>query len=235
MAPFKGFPEGKLRLTPVPNLFFSQLLPAIDHLGELKLTLYVFWQLERKEGVFRYFRREDFLQDKLFMKGMGETQGAAQDNLDESLKRAVNRGTLLAANLHLDEKEETLYFLNSPKGRTAVEAIAHGHWRNTGEAAMPIELVQEMPNIYQLYEENIGPLTPLIAEALSEAETTYPNSWIQDAFRQAVERNKRSWRYIEAILIRWQEEGRDERKDRQDSEEDRFKYIKGKYSDFVEH
>jgi len=235
MSPFKGFPDGNMLLTPVPSLFFSQLLPYIDHLGELKLTLYIFWQLERKEGNFRYFRREDFLQDELLMQGLGESQEAAQVILDESLKRMVTRGTLLAANLRLNDNEEKLYFLNSSKGRAAVNAIIQGHWKSTNDASMPVELVQEMPNIYQLYEENIGPLTPLIAEALNEADTIYPNSWIQDAFRLAVERNKRNWRYIEAILKRWQEEGRDERKDRQDAEEDRYKYIKGKYSDFVEH
>ena len=35
MKGFAGFPPGRLRTTPVPNLFFADLLPAIDHLGEL--------------------------------------------------------------------------------------------------------------------------------------------------------------------------------------------------------
>ena len=59
LARLPGFPEGKLRVTPVPNLFFSDLLPAIDHLGELKVTLYAFWALANKEGTFRYLRRDD--------------------------------------------------------------------------------------------------------------------------------------------------------------------------------
>ena len=47
---FAGFPAGKAASTPLPNLFFSDLLPAIDHLGELKVTLYAFWALGRQRG-----------------------------------------------------------------------------------------------------------------------------------------------------------------------------------------
>jgi DNA replication protein len=36
MKGFPGFPEGKLRLTPVPNLFFSDLLPIVDNLIEMR-------------------------------------------------------------------------------------------------------------------------------------------------------------------------------------------------------
>jgi len=91
---------------------------------------------------------------------------------------------------------------------------------------MPVELALERPNIYHLYEENVGPLTPLIADSLREAEAEFPDDWVEDAFRIAVENNKRSWRYIQAILHRWHEKGRNERKqqDRRDTEKDRRRY-----------
>ena len=50
MKGFPGFPDGKVRLTQVPNLFFSDLLPIIDNMAELKVTLYAFWALGQKEG-----------------------------------------------------------------------------------------------------------------------------------------------------------------------------------------
>lgn len=56
------------------------------------------------------------------------------------------------------------------------------------------------PNVFQLYEDNIGPLTPLIAERLKDAEESYPDSWLNDAIDQAVVNNARSWRYIETIF-----------------------------------
>lgn len=224
MNAFPGFPEGKVRLTPIPAPFFNELLPEIDHLGELKLTVYIFWRLDHLEGTFRYLRWTDLAGDARFMAGMGATPTEAEQMLKEALDRAIERGTLLRAVIDQEHGQEDLYFLNSPKGRAAVQGIARGEWRPSGQAQMPVELGMERPNIFRLYEEHIGPLTPMIAESLREAEETYPYQWIEDAVRTAVENNKRSWRYTEAILRRWQEKGRDERKDRRDTEKDRRRY-----------
>jgi DnaD/phage-associated family protein len=235
MAQFRGFPQGKTRLTPVPSVFFSELLPEIDDLQELRVSLYVFWRLDHMEGAFRYLRRSDFVQDTRFMAALGTPLEEAQVALDEALERAVRRGTLLKAALLLENGEESFYFLNSPKGRAALQAIERGAWRPSENALLPVEFITEAPNIFRLYEEHIGPLTPMIAEALRDAENTYPARWIEEAIRIAVESNKRSWRYASAILNRWQQEGRDERQDRQDSEKDRRRYIEGEFSDFIEH
>jgi DnaD/phage-associated family protein len=48
----------------------------------------------------------------------------------------------------------------------------------------------------------------MIADELREAEELYPLEWLEDAFREAVGQNKRSWRYIARILERWEREGR---------------------------
>lgn len=238
MTSFNGFPSGQVHLTPVPALFFSELLPQIDHLGELKLTLYVFWRLDRLEGAFRYLRRADFIQDERFMGGLCSDPEGVQDALDEALERAVSRGTLLCIHLDIGGGQEDYYFLNSPKGRAAIQAIEAGEWQPGEDKQIPVDLQEKPSNIFQLYEENIGPLTPMIAETLGEAEDTYPIHWIEDAIRIAVEKNKRNWRYAAAILERWQREGRDDRKeslkDRRDSEEARRQYFEGKYSDFIE-
>jgi len=225
MALFSGFPDGKVHMTPLPGQFFTDLLPTIDHLGELKVVLYAFWRLDHMEGAFRCLRRSDFSGDGQFMAGMGASKQKAESQLDVALDRAVVDGVLLKAVVHL-ESDEVLYFLNTPKGRAAIQAIEQGRWKPSGDEQMPIELALERPNIYRLYEQNIGPLTPLIAEALREAEVEYPGDWVEDAFRIAVENNKRNWRYIQAILRRWQEKGRHERKqqDRRDTEKDRRRY-----------
>ena len=218
---FDGFPSGKVRLTPVPAQFFSELLPQIDHLGEMKLTLYVFWRLDRMEQPVRYLQRQDFAQDERFMQGLGEQPEKA---LDEALELAVQRGTLLQADIQPGEQAERLYFLNSPRGRAAYQAVLRGEWLPTGDEQIAVELAPEAPNIFRLYEENIGPLTPMIAQSLAEAEDTYPAAWIEEAFQIAVERNARNWRYVEAILKRWYDEGRDDQKDRRDTEKDRRRY-----------
>jgi DnaD/phage-associated family protein len=90
------------------------------------------------------------------------------------------------------------------------------------------------PNIFRLYEENIGPLTPLIADSLRDAQQTYPEEWINEAIQIAVGNNVRRWNYIERILSRWQEEGRDGT-DRRNTQEDYKRYLKGEYGEFGRH
>ena len=79
----------------------------------------------------------------------------------------------------------------------------------------------ERLNVFKLYEENIGPLTPLIADALKDAEKTYSREWVADAIGLAVANNKRNWKYCEAILKRWKEDGRAEKQNRRDDQKSR--------------
>lgn len=228
---FSGFPAGKVRFTRIPGPFFAELLPQIDSLAELKVTLYALWKLDRMEGDPRYLQPEDFSGDEVFIAGLPN----GQEDLAAGLAAAVARGTLLEAQLELDGAARRFYFLNTPRGRTSVAALAGGDWRPSGDARFPIELAQERPNIFALYERNIGALTPMMADALKAAERDYPAEWLEEAMRIAVENNARSWSYVQAILRRWQEGGRDERRTEGDSEKDRRKYVEGEFSDFIEH
>jgi len=232
---FSGFPEGKIQSTPIPNLFFSDLLPMIDHLGEFKVSVYAFWALAQKDGRNRYLSRDQIAGDELFMSGLEGMGLSAEEALDDALERAVGRGTLLLVSLEDSQGAQAFYFLNSAKGRAAVKAIEEGAWMPTGDPESPLDLSIERPNIFNLYEKNIGPLTPMIAETLRDAEKTYPGSWIEDAMRIAVENNVRKWRYVQAILEDWQAQGRHDREDRGDSEKARRRYVEGKYADFIEH
>lgn len=56
------------------------------------------------------------------------------------------------------------------------------------------------PNCFRLYEQNIGTLTPMLAEKLRQAEKDYPEDWMQWAFDVAVTNGARNWAYVEACL-----------------------------------
>ena len=189
MKKFQGFPNGQVHFTRVPEQLFNDLLPQIDHLGELKVTLYALWRLDRMEGGSRYLKDRDFQDDFNFMVGMGDTLEDSESALIEAIRRAVGRGTFLQTSFLQENGELTLYFLNTPKGRASVTAIQRGEWRPSEIDAAPDVLRPTPPNIFRLYEEHIGPLTPMIAEALGEAEETYPEQWIAQGFRIAVEKN----------------------------------------------
>lgn len=208
---FAGFPDGRLRFTPLPDLFFSELLGQIDDLAELKLTLHCFWRLHAKRGPYRYLSRAELEQDGLLLRALKRPGQNPQHVLQEALDRAVWRGTLLKLEVEVDGKPEIWYFLNTEEGRRAVADIQAGALA-PGTIARPVEarpVPEQRPNIFVLYENNIGLLQPIIAEELREAAETYPEAWIEEAFRIAAERNVRNWRYIRAILERWAREGRD--------------------------
>jgi DnaD/phage-associated family protein len=232
---FSGFKAGVRKNTTVPGQFFSELLAEIDDLAELKLTLFLIWRLNQIEGAVRFVRESEIAQDPGFMAGIHSNPEQARDILRDALARAVRRGTFLQANAPTSQEEEPLYFLNSPKGRAAADGLQAGRWKPEKLPVTQIQLEEERPNIFTLYEAHIGPLTPMIAEILQEAEEQYPAQWIEDAVRIAVENNVRRWRYIEAILKSWQEKGRDDQKDRRDPEKDRRKFVNGEFSDFIEH
>jgi DnaD/phage-associated family protein len=145
------------------------------------------------------------------------------------------------------EQIECWFLLNTRDNKVWVEALGNGEIDavdtplvqpyldslNKSEIRnLKSAILFERPNIYVLYEQNIGLLTPIMAEKLQEAEGRYPKEWIEAAFEEAVLNNKRNWRYIERILERWTAEGRQSGKDRRPVAQslDPDKYTKGKYA-----
>lgn len=233
MKGFPGFPDGKLRTTLVPNLFFSDLLPNIDNIAELKVTLYAFWAMGQKDGQVRYLRLTDFLNDTEFVKGLGPTATLATEALMDGIERAVARGTFLHVNIESADGVMDLYFFNTEKGRAAFEGITKGEWRPNPDEDEPITLLVERPNIFILYEQNIGPLTPIVADELRDAEQSYPVRWIEEAIETAVANNVRKWRYISAILERWRQEGKKDESYGRDSRRSLSQQVPDEYKDIV--
>jgi DnaD/phage-associated family protein len=212
---FPGFPEGPARATPLPEAFFTELLPAIDDLAELKITLFAIRALSLKEGTHRWITRAEIEADEGLLVALGGAERRA-----EALDRAVVRGTLLL--VRVDERD--VYFLNSPKGRSAVRELERGEWRPAELGGSSLDLTRARPTVFALYEQNIGPLTPMLAEQLREAEESYPAMWIEEALRIAVDNNVRKWSYVRAILEGWRTRGKDDREDRGSTEKARRRY-----------
>ena len=207
-APFSGFPRGSL-FTPVPNPLFGPLLEEIQELAELKVTLRGMWLLHRKKGPLRCLTQEEFLADRTLMRGLGGGGLDPASEVRRGLELAVGRGTFLC---HQEPGGSQIFLLNSEPGRQALDKLEGGAKSGQPDSVVPgLEpegAVGERPNIYALYEENIGSLTPILAEELKEAEERYPWAWIREAFEITVMENKRSWRYAAGILRRWTAEGK---------------------------
>ncbi len=217
MTTFSGFPA-KTKFTPIPNVFFTQLLPEIDDPAELKITLHVIWAIYQKRGYPRFVTYRELLSSPVLMRGL-VSNGSPSQLLKRAVSQATDRGTLLHLTLERDGEIEDLYFLNSDTDRRALERIKSGELKlGKMVAREPAAAVRERPNIFGLYEQNIGMLSPIIVEELKEAEEAYPDPWIEDAFRIAVDLNKRNWRYISRILERWSAEGKDDGEHRRHTE-----------------
>lgn len=218
---FVGFPDVKMKAVVIPDLFFTDLLPQIDDLAELKLTLHCFWLLNEQSGEFRYLRGADLRQDAKLLQSMAldNELHTPQAVLAQALERAVARNTLLRLEIETAAEAgavqvEDWYFMNTAKGRQTIALVRQGKLHEL-QSAIPEEarLRIERPNIFILFEQNISLMTPLIAEQLRDLEKSYPPAWIEEAFEIAVSRNKRSLRYIQTILKRWETEGKDETQD----------------------
>ena len=214
---FKGFTDSE-SFTQLPDIFFQKLLTEIDDATELKVTLFFLWRVQHMEGPFRALCQTDFTQDFL---------GLAADEVAAGLEKAVQRGSMLKA----EHDADVFYFLNSPRGRAAAEAFSQGDWRES--ARIMSGVVVERPNVFKLYEENIGPLTPMIADMLKDAEETYSDEWVAEALEIAVTRNVRNWKYVEAILKRWKENGKDERRVQENAQKGSERYSKSEFDEYL--
>ena len=223
MPAFAGFPPGKNPYIPLPERFFTSVLPEIEDASELKLTLHLFWLLFRKHGNPRCASDRELMADPLLRRAL-RRQGdprPLEERLRAALELALTRGTLLRIRVRVDGEIVTWYFFNTARSRQAVARLLRGDL--SAELLLDLEgpvghtldehtlaLEVERPNIFTLYEQNIGLLPPLLAEELREAEEHYPPEWIEESFRLAIQQNKRRWSYIRAILKRWETEGKGE-------------------------
>jgi len=229
MKPFQGFPH-RSEFTSIPNAFFSQLLPQIEDTAELKATLLVFAHIYKKKGSPRFASLAELAADSGLMAAL-----KSEEEIGRGLELATERGTLLHIQIEAEGEAQHIYLLNDEDNRQTLDKIESGQIELKGlKAVTKQEQPLEAPNIFAVYEENIGMLTPLIADELKEAEKTYPAAWIVDAIKEAVSLNKRNWRYIARILENWQAQGKNYGAHRRGSGETPDKYFKGKYGHMVQ-
>ncbi len=225
-----------MQFTPVPNIVFSSLLPEIKDINELKTLLYIFQLIYPKKGSVRYVSLNELASQSGLMNGFVETEPL--DALSKTLAQLVAKNIILSLRVDRERKSQDLYFINNEAGKNAVAGIRSGQIEIPGfEPVAPVNVASgPLPDIFTLYEQNIGMLTPIIADELREAGKQYPENWIREAFKEAVALNKRNWRYIARILEHWSVEGKDDGTHRRNITQntDPDKYIKGRYGHMVQ-
>ena len=197
---FKGFPRS-VRYLPVPAPMFGPLLEQIKDASGFIITLRIIWMLQQKKGRLRYVSSEEVFGDKILSNALG-----SKEAIQNSINMVVKGGILLQIRR---ENASDAFMLNSESDREIASDIG-SIYQSNDQPADPWEIENTPPEIYSLYEQNIGILTPIMSEKLTEAENKYPGGRIKEAVAIAVEQNRRSWAYVSRILERWDMEGRDE-------------------------
>jgi len=192
----------------LPVEFFDRILVETEELAELKVVLHASY-LAARQGTPAVALDELLAADVVRSVAGSNSPEPGEVRVMRAVDRAVANGSLLRVSLQVKGQTTTLLLLSSAHNRGIVDRLRAddpGVWREL-DLEPSSEVTLYRPNVFGFYERHIGPLTPLIAEQLRDAERSYPRSWIERAIVTAVGYDRRDWRYVQTILTRWEETG----------------------------
>jgi len=199
--------------TPIPTSFLTDIVPSITSMEEIQVILAVFRLSDLESGVSEPIAEKALLRDRQLRSSLRvEGSPRAPDlRISRGIELSLARGTMIRLVSSRGRKQASWYYLNTPENRATLRLMESGQLpapRNLWPDDEPPTIAIDRPNAFRLYEQNIGPLTPLIADQITRAIEIYPDDWIEDAMAEAVAYNRRSWRYVSRILENWAAEGR---------------------------
>lgn len=192
----------------LPRSFLHRVLTQVEDLAELKAILYVAYVMEetgaRSVPLERLLSTEG---EQVVTQRRSPEPGSVR--VQRALDRAVVNGHLLRLRVLGNTDETTEYLPATAENMGLINRLQAGD--ASAASVLHVDPLRTLelyrPNIFVLYERLLGPLTPLVAEELRHAERLYPREWIKAAMEQAAGYNRRTWRYVESILARWEVEG----------------------------
>jgi DNA replication protein len=208
MASVPRFPD-RMESIPIPAPFFGPLLEELQDPAELRCALRVIGLAQRVRSGPKLVTLGQLRADRVLLRSLRNDPEGSQRALERALVGLVEKGVLLNFWVDGNGSRKRAFMLDTSQGRQVAGWVAQGESVKLGQSSPSSSQLDILDrSIFQLYEETVGVITPLLAEDLKDAEATYPAEWVIDAFRQAAVQNKRRWSYVAAILRRWQEEGR---------------------------
>ena len=139
---FIGFPDAKMKPVKIPDFFFTDLLPQIDDLAELKLTLHCFWLVNEQESQLKYLRGVDLRNDEVLLRSL---------NLDSDLRTP----------------QQALVLLNDPTYVEASRALAARIYRAGGKTPERIQAAYRLTLQRPAQDAEVKILADLYAKHLA--------------------------------------------------------------------
>jgi DNA replication protein len=193
---------------PIEDALLGQLLVRVGDLSELKAVLHVVRLAAQRASPL--VPVEALLIPAVVRSiAPATTPEPAPERVQRSVDQAIADGLLLRITIHSAEGPRVHVLASTEANRALVDRLRSGDVGAEQQLGLPTgaALSVHRPNVFALYERHIGPLTPLVAEELRDAERSYPRSWIEEAIQLAVDYNRRNWRYVRSILRGWEERG----------------------------
>ena len=164
---------------------------------ELKCILRIILLLSQKPIQDQKITLNDITNDPVITSLLQENLGA--EKLGEILQFAEKNNILTSSETKISKKNF------SATHAISFQVASEVHSNNSNKCSSSKNTRTE--NLFAIYEKNISPLTPIIAEEIKKAKAEYPEKMIEEAIIESAKNNARSWRYISRILERWQGEG----------------------------
>jgi len=192
----------------VPEPILLRALNACSDLGELQAVVLVSILTRTGTPISEHaFLSHPTVEDTYSLVG---APLPGLERVADGLERAVAHGLLIRFLTEDDTGSRSWVLLNTTDNARYVARLAESGKTVPEEfwtSDSPPRVVIDRPSAFRLYEQNIGPLTPLVADQLIKALEIYPAQWVEAAITEAVAYNRRNWRYISRILENWLADG----------------------------
>ena len=199
------------KMIPVPAQLFTEILPRLHNESQLRATLYTWYAIASRGSGQRYAYLSQLLTDPVLLSWFTHLGG--KNGILHGLDLSCREGIFLQLQIDEDDKilapndESGARLISNLKADMKSELVAH---RNQSRGSNPRTDYEKaaVSTVIEKYENEIGILTPVIADMIAIAEQAYPTTWILEALDIAAQSNARSWKYVTAILARWKNEGK---------------------------
>ncbi len=202
-----AFPEPNH--TQTPNNFFDMVPDMSD--AELRVTIVMI------RNTFGWHR----CGFKMGVEKLGAAAGLSRQGTLDGAAAAEARGTFRRINPDTNKEAEWELVVDlqpvdpSSQLRDDLQPVEGRPQAGRGLSGVKesIKKVKEIEDegktqsIFSVYENEIGMITPMIADSLEDWEKSVGPKWVCDAIHEAAIQNKRGWKYCLAILERWKAQG----------------------------
>ena len=227
---FSGFAIG-VDLTPIPSPLLCDFLAEMDDLNELRLLLRIFWLLHKKPAAERILTTKELAADDTTAKVLGLYGDELAEQIEILVENLYQRKILLLAS----SKADVCFALNNEAGRQLLqsERFRAFHMATEAEAVPGADLAtSSSQKVVDAYVKNIGELSPMVRDHLSELMYSYSEAEILEAIETAAFKNARSVNFISAVLRNNVKKfGENRTRSRQDSTGSEKEYFARRYSD----